>query len=254
MSDSQPPPSPHDEHACPDWVRNADNFTVFRRGFATAIGVPGLILLGGSAGFGALAHDGGLSLFNTLFMMGVFFALPAQVALTDQIARGASLAAGALAAALTGVRLLPMTVALVPYLRGRAGPRWWLLLAAHYVAVTAWLEGWRRLPALPAELRLVYFLGIGTGMIMATLVGSALGYGLAGAVPRLVAAGLLFLTPIYFLLSLLAASSGRSDQLAIVLGLMLGPVLYLVAPGFDLLGTGLIGGTLAHVIGRRGAT
>ena len=96
------------------------------------------------------------------------------------------------------------------------------------------------------------FLGLGAGFIVATLAGTALGYEIAGAVPPSVAATLLFLTPIYFLLSLLATAGSRMDLLAIGLGCGLAPVLYVAAPGYDLLATGLIGGTLAFLLkGRR---
>jgi hypothetical protein len=67
---------------------------------------------------------------------------------------------------------------------------------------------------------------------------------------------LLFVTPIYFLLSLLATAVSRMDVFAIGIGCALAPVLYLLAPGFDLLATGLTGGTLAFLLGagsgRRG--
>jgi hypothetical protein len=46
------------------------------------------------------------------------------------------------------------------------------------------------------------------------------------------------------------------DVFAIGIGCALAPVLYLLAPGFDLLATGLTGGTLAFLLGagsgRRG--
>lgn len=251
MSRASPEEPPTDETRAPAWSRGADWRTALVNGLSSAWSVPGIILAGSSAGYGALAQDAGVSLFNTVFMMGVFFALPAQVVLTDQIARGASLAAGALAVTLTGIRLLPMTVSLMPYLVGRRVPRWRLLLAVHFIAVTAWLEGWRRLPPLPAPLRLPHFLGIGIGMLSATILGAALGFALAGAVPRMVAATLLFLTPIYFLLSLMAAAAVRSDRLAILLGVILGPVFFSLVPGFDLLATGIVGGSLAHWLARR---
>ena len=78
------------------------------------------------------------------------------------------------------------------------------------------------------------------------------GYALAGSVPTTMTATLLFLTPIYFLLSLLATARVRMDLIAVCLGCALAPVLYILVPGFDLLATGLIGGTLAFLLrGRR---
>lgn len=231
--------------------QDATTAVAFWRGMAVALTTPGLILFGSAAGFGALARDAGFSAANSVYMMGIFFALPAQVVLLDQMARGASVAAGALAVSLTGLRLLPMSVVIMPLLKGPRSNRWRYLIAGHFIAVTAWMEGWRRLPQVPAPVRMDHFIGIGSGLSVATLAGTYAGYEIAGTVPTVIAAALLFLTPIYFLLSLLATASGRSDLMAIAFGAMLGPPFYLMSPGFDLLLAGVIGGTVAHVVASR---
>lgn len=242
-----PRPAPDDA-----WWRGASRAGVFRAGLAVALEVPGLILAASSAGFGALARDAGFTLVDAVFMMGVFFALPAQVVMVDQLARGASLMGGALVVMLTGIRLLPMCVVLTPYLKGPHATRLRMLLAVHCIAVTAWMEGYRRLPGVPERHRIDYFLGIGGGLVLASMTGTALGFVVAGSVPALLAAVLLFLTPVYFLLALISSAAGRSDRLAIVAGVLIGPPLYILAPGFDLLATGVIGGTLAHFGARLG--
>lgn len=234
--------------------QGATRMRAFWRGMAVVFSTPGVILFASSAGFGALARDAGISITNSIYMMGILFALPAQVVLLDQIARGASLTAGALAVSLTGMRLLPMSVVLMPLLKGAHSGRWRYLVAGHFIAVTAWMEGWRRLPHVPTPLRMNHFIGIGSGLLLATLVGTFAGFEIAGKVPPVIEAALLFLTPIYFLLSLIATASGRSDLMAIAFGAMLGPPLYLMTPGFDLLLAGLIGGTGAHFLAKaRGA-
>lgn len=246
-------PSDNDEPAdapgAEAW-RAATPAIAFRRGMGVGLTVPGIILFASSAGFGALARDAGFSLANAAYMMAVFFALPAQVVMLDQIARGASLWAGTLAVTLTGLRLLPMSVLLMPLIKGQRAKRWHFLLAGHFIAVTAWMEGWRRLPSVPADLRMHHFIGIGLGLLFATVAGTVIGYEVAGKVPAIVSAVLLLLTPIYFLLSLIATAAGTADRLAIVLGGVLGPPLFLAAPGFDLLLAGLIGGTIAHVVAK----
>ena len=83
--------------------------------------------------------------------------------------------------------------------------------------------------------------------------GTMAGHVLAGSVPATVSATLLFLTPVYFLLSLLATARVRMDLLAIGAGCALAPMFYLLMPGFDLLATGLVGGTLAFLLRRWGA-
>jgi predicted branched-subunit amino acid permease len=221
----------------------------WRDGLGGAFSIPGLILFAGAAGFGALARDAGLSLFNAVFMMGVFFALPAQVVMMDQLARGGSILAGAFAVALTAIRLLPMTVALMPLLKGDKSS-WRQVLAVHFIAVTAWIEGMRRLPTIPQPLRLAYFIGLGTSFVGATLAGAAFGFLLAGAVPSILAAALLFMTPVYFFVSLLATARGGVDYIALALGSMLGPVFYVLVPGFDLLLGGIVGGTVAYFSGK----
>ncbi len=240
-----------DAIAPPAWAEHATSAEAFWRGARRGVQAPGLILVLTSVGFGALAHDAELSLFNTLAMMVVFFALPAQVVLVDQISRGASLLAGCLAVTLTGVRLLPMTVTLMPYLKAGRPGLLCALFAAHFVAVTAWIEGMRWVPPLPNHLRMPHFTGIGVALLLATMVGSAVGHQIAGVLPTSLARVLPFLSPIYFLISMLASARTVAQHLPIIAGLVIGPLVYLVVPELDLVLAGLVGGTLAHFGAKR---
>ncbi len=235
----------------PAWATTGSKRTAFVRGLAVAASAPALVLFTTATGFGALARDLGFTLGHALFMSGVIYALPAQVMLIDQIARGAAFAAVAFAVTLTAVRLLPMSITLFALIRDGQRIRPIHILAAHLMAITVWLEGSRRLPLLPPHLRLPHFFGIGFGMYCATAAGSALGYLIAGALPPSVAAALLFMTPVYFLLSLLVGAAKRMDWLAIGAGLLLGPPLFLWLPGPDLMLTGLVGGTAAYLLAKR---
>ncbi|MBU2533928.1 MAG: AzlC family ABC transporter permease [Alphaproteobacteria bacterium] len=220
------------------------------RGWLIAVRVPGIVLFASSVGYGALCRDTGLDLGLTLFINAVFFALPAQVVVVDQIARGAALTGAAFAVALTAIRLLPMTVSLLPLLRHEDRLPRLGFLATHFVAISVWLDGIMRLPLLPTALRLPYFIGTGLGMMSATLCGSATGFIVAKSVPPIIAAVLLFMPPSFFLLSLIGTARIRADWLAIGLGAILGPVFYTLAPGVDLLLTGVIGGTIAFAVSR----
>jgi predicted branched-subunit amino acid permease len=220
------------------------------RGIRVMLSTPGVVLFATSIGFGALARDLGFSFAQAVFLSTVFYALPAQVVLVDQLARGAALAAAAFAVSLTAIRLLPMTVSLLPYIRDHRGIRPIHIFAVHFMAITVWIEGNRRLPSLPEHLRLPHFFGIGFAMFAATGLGTIAGHLLAARVPPLVSAALLFMTPIYFLLSLLSGANRRMDWLAIAVGLCLGPILFTILPGPDLMLTGLIGGTIAYLAGR----
>jgi predicted branched-subunit amino acid permease len=232
--------------------RQPSQVVAFVRGLRLVVSVPSALLFAAGLGFGALARDGGFSIAHTAFITGGMFALPNQVVLVDQLARNETLLAVAFAATLAALRLLPMTVTIVPLLKG-SRPRPMLeTVAVHFVAVTPWIESQRRLPSLPAELRLATHLGLGLAYAAAMMSGTLAGHTLAGSVPATLSATLLFLTPVYFLLSLLATARVRMDLLAIGIGCALAPVFYLLVPGLDLLATGLVGGTLAFLLrGRR---
>ncbi|MGI9407292.1 MAG: AzlC family ABC transporter permease [Hyphomicrobiaceae bacterium] len=235
----------------PAWTVNCSARAAFLRGLRSAPLAPGIILFFAMIGFGALARDAGFTVGQAVFITLTVFQLPGQVALVDQVGRNATLAAAAFAVLLTAIRLLPMTVVLMPYLRGSGLPRWLEYAGSHFVAITAWVESLRRLPPLPQNVRLPYYFGYASVLCTGTIIATYAGYHLAGVVPPAASAALLFLTPIYFVLSLIAAAVGWTDRLAILFGTALGPPLFLVVPGLDLLATGLIGGTAAYLAGRK---
>ena len=161
------------------------------------------------------------------------------------LAAGAGLAAAALAVALSAVRLLPMTIAVLPLLSATKAKRIWLVVAVHYVAVTAYVEAFLLLPKVPEEHRLAFFLGLGTSLMVIASGFGALGYLIAGALPQALALGLVILAPLYFLLSMLKAASHLSEYVALAAGLVLGPLAHSFNGEFDL----LIGGVLAGLLG-----
>lgn len=234
----------------PAWTRTATRRRAFLRGLAEAPSTPVVVVFATFVGFGALARDVGLDLMQVVFVSATVFALPGQVVLVDQIGQGAALAATAFAVMLTAVRLLPLTVSLMPYLRGPGTARWMEFLLSHFVAITIWIESMRRLPALPAALRMPYYAGLAAALFTVNVFAAAIGYLLAAELPPALSAGLIFLTPVYFCLSLLAAARTHADLAAVVLGAIAGPVLFLLAPGFDLVLAGLVGGTAAYAGGR----
>lgn len=235
----------------PAWAATAGALEAARRGFRVAFSVPGFVLFATSIGFGALARDLDVTFIETLTLAAVIYATPAQVVLIDQLARGAALLTVAFSVSLTAVRLLPMTVTLMPLVRDDKRPLWLHLIAVHFCAITAWIEGHRRLPHLPKHLRLPFFVGLGAGLVVMTVSGSGVGHVLAGTLPGALSAALLFATPLYFLLSLLGNARVLADRLAVVLGALLGPAFYILVPGLDLFLAGVIGGTAGHFAARK---
>ncbi|MEP9388115.1 AzlC family ABC transporter permease [Mesorhizobium sp. KR9-304] len=216
------------------------------RGAAKVVSVPGLILCTAHVGFADLAQQAGLTAAQAVFMVAAIWALPGMVVLLGAVLSGAGLLAAAFAVALSSVRLTPMVVALVPELRGMRTSRLTLYLLAHFVAVTSWVIAMETLRGVPRELRTSYYLGLGAILILTNMVVVAIVFAVAAALPPIVAAGLFLLTPMYFLTSLWGSAREQATHVAMVLGLVLGPLLHLVVPGFDLLGAGLIGGGLAY--------
>ena len=76
------------------------------------------------------------------------------------------------------------------------------------------------------------------------------GFYLAAGLPPLLAGGLLFLTPMSFLMSTARNARMMVDKLGLVFGLVIGPLLTHLDVSLDLMWTGLIGGTLAYLVHR----
>ncbi|BBD37738.1 AzlC family protein [Aminobacter sp. Y103A] len=223
----------------------------YLRGVRAAFSIPGLILASAFIGFAGLAKEAGLTLAQTVFMVGMVWALPAKVVLIGAILSGASLPAAAFAVALSSIRLTPMVVALVPELRGPRTPRWVLYVLSHFVAVTSWVLAMERLRGIPRELRTTYYAGLGSTLVLFNMAVTAIVYLVADSLPPIVSAALFLLTPMYFLTSLWGSARERAGHVAMILGLILGPLLHLVVPGFDLLVAGLIGGGIAFAFHKR---
>jgi hypothetical protein len=143
-----------------------------------------------------------------------------------------------------------MVATTMPHVRGTKRRPVLEMIAAHFVAITTWIEGARRLPAIPQDLRLPHHLGIGVAVCGMMVAGSVTGYLLSVGMPAAVSAALVFTTPLYFILSLVATARARLEVSAVVLGCAVAPLFYLLLPGLDLLATGLVGGTAAFLWGN----
>ena len=63
--------------------------------------------------------------------------------------------------------------------------------------------------------------------------------------------GLAVVNPVYFFCMMIGAMKNVSISLAVVLGTVLGPVIYLVSTEWALLFAGLIAGTIAFLFGEK---
>ncbi len=223
----------------------------FLLGIREALGAPSLVLGAADVGVGSLVRGSGLPLIQGLCSTFSAWALPGQVAVVELWAAGAGWLAITTAVWLTNLRLMPMVMALLPSLRQPGVPRWQYFAAAHLIAVTSWVIGMQRCPQLAPEKRLPYFFGLACALWGVSLLGTALGFFLAGTVPPAISLGLVFLNPVYFLLILMPADiRNRAQILALVAGAALGPAFHLTSHDWGLLLTGLIAGTIGWAGGR----
>lgn len=222
----------------------------FLRGALAAFSIPALVLMAAQIGFAALAREAGFSMGETLALTVAVWALPSQAVFVGLVGSGAPLAATAIAVGLSAVRFMPMVMSWVPVVRGPSTRRWQLFAVSWFVAITAWVFAMARLPQMERAHRLPFFTGFAitlTGLNGAAVI---MAYNALGAMPDLLAAALVFLTPVYFLLALWGAARAKADLAALALGLVLGPPFAILVPQADLLLAGLVGGTAAYGIGR----
>jgi predicted branched-subunit amino acid permease len=221
-------------------------FHWYLRGVLASLSLPAFILASSFVGFAALALEAGVTMPQAVFMTAVVWALPSKVVLVGAIMAGSGIAAAAFAVALSAVRLTPMVVALVPEMRTTGTRRWVLFLLSHFVAVTSWVLAMERLRHVPEARRTAFYTGLGSTLVLLNMCVVAIVYLVARDLPPMASAALLLLTPIYFLTSLWASARERASHVAMVLGLVLGPLFHLVIPGASLLAAGLVGGLAAY--------
>ena len=224
----------------------------FFQGVWASFSVPGCVLVATFIGFGGLLHDIGFPIGAGVLSTVLIWALPAQVILVGGVASGASLPTLAIAVCLSGVRLMPMVVSLMPLMRGSKPRLLSELVCAHFVAVTMWVEGFRLLPKVEADGRPAFAIGLGAGLTTISAAGTALGFFLTHNLPGPLAVALLLLTPISFAILLVRNSRTPVDWLAIGFGAVLSPLVANSSGGLDLFWSGVGGGTLAFLIARYG--
>lgn len=232
-------------------------------GVRAASGLPSFMLMCSLIGVGGLCRDIGYPMGAGVLSTLTIWAGPGQMVLFGSIASGVSLPAVAIAVSLSSIRFIPMCMSILPLMRQEAvpatattpaklaTPTWLMLVLSHYVAVTAWVEGMRRLPLMPKEERIPFYLGFANTVLAAATIATGAGYYLIAQLPPAFAAGLLFTSPIYFTVALAAGARRAIDWLALGLGFAAAPLVAMVAPpGLDLLFGGVGMGTLAYLIHR----
>lgn len=221
----------------------------FWSGMRDAAGAPAIVLFAGMVGFGAMGKTNGFDVWFTSLTSIFMFALPGQVVLLEMAITGSSVLAIALAVTLTSTRFITMTVTLFPQFHQRDRNRS-LYASVHLLAMTAWAISMREFHAIETKHRLSYFVGLGLLCWIISVPGTILGFYLAGLVPPAVTLGLVFINPLFFLLTFTEVKPWI-NRIAILLGCICGPIFFVLDRDTSLLTAGLVAGTLAYLIDRK---
>ena len=230
----------------------------FLQGMRGLFSLPAIILMLSFVGFAAFTAEANVPVGQVMFMTGIVWALPAKVILVGSMLSGAHVATAFIAVTLSSVRMMPMVAALVPEIRTSRTPTWILLILSHFVAITAWVFAMEQVRTIPREGRVAFFAGFGITLTLTNIVLVGLVYGAVSEFPPIVSGCLFFLTPVYFLTSIWISARHRVIYFALGIGLALGWLFAVIAPQYDILLAGILGGTLAwwgeRVLRRREAS
>jgi predicted branched-subunit amino acid permease len=228
--------------------RFQDRRDAFWGGVRDGRGAPAMVLFAGMVGFGAMGRTNGFDLWFTTATSFLMFALPGQIVMLEMILVGASSLTIALATSLTATRFVTMTATLFPLLHERDRNKQ-LYAKVHLLAMTAWAVSLKEFQTIEPKHRLSYFVGLGILCWLISVPGTIVGFLIAGSVPMPITLGLIFINPLFFLLTFTEIKV-TGYRLAIFLGSISGPIFYLIDRDTSLLTAGLIGGTLAYWIDR----
>ena len=249
-SPNQVPMNPGDiERETPIAQRFQSRRDAFWAGIRDAAGAPAAVLFAGMVGFGAMGKTNGFDVWFTTSTSFFMFALPGQVVLLEMAITGSSVLAIVLAVTLTATRFITMTVTLFPQLHEKDRNHS-LYASVHLLAMTAWAISMREFHAIETRHRLSYFVGLGLLCWLISVPGTILGYYLAGMVPAAVTLGLVFINPLFFLLTFTEVKPWI-NRIALLLGCIFGPIFFMIDRDTSLLSAGLVAGTIAYLIDRK---
>lgn len=224
------------------------NREIVLKGAKDAFGVPAAILFAGMLGFGAMGQANGLDIWLTSATSFFMFALPGQVVLVEMLVLSASGVTIAIAVTLTATRFFTMCLTLFPQFPEKQRSSFYYLVV-HLVAMTAWAVSMRDFPKMKPEERLSYFTGFAFVCWAVSTPATVLGYLVAGQVPSYINLGLVFINPLFFLLTFTEVKP-RANRMAILLGGPIGLLSYLWFPDYSLLIAGFLGGTMAYMVDK----
>ncbi|MDH5556008.1 MAG: AzlC family ABC transporter permease [Alphaproteobacteria bacterium] len=219
------------------------------RGVIDATGMPALVLFASMVGYGSMAREAGLTLWTAIASTGLTWGLPGQIAMVELYALGAPMLAIVAASSAANARFLPMVLSVMPLFNEALPRKRWRYVVAQFMSLNPWAAIMRRGPGMTPADRPPYYAGFAGVCITAALLGTGAGFILAGAMSRNVTLTLVFLNPVFFTL-VFADARGRAAIMAVLAGVVAGPLFHLLSPDWGLLLTGAVAGTGAYMADR----
>ena len=199
---------------------------------------------------GALLKNLGFNFQETVFSTMLTYALPGSLVMAESLLIGASLLNIFLAVWFVNARLYPMAVSLFPLMMHKNQPKWKYYFSCHFIAVSAWLIMKSNYEKIEKEHRIDFWIGIGSATWSVAVLGTICGFYFSEYLNKEVMMGLAVVNPIYFLCMMVGASKTFEIALSVLLGLSLGPIFYFLSPEWSVLLGGLVGGSVAYLIGE----
>ena len=224
----------------------------FLKGFSAikGVGSPAIALGASFIAIGALLKNLGFTIQQSIFSTFLTYALPGSLVMAESMLIGASLLNIFLAVWIVNARLYPMAVSLFPLMMHKSQPKWKYYFSCHFIAISAWLIMKSNYKNIPKKHRIDYWIGIGSATVSVSVIGTFLGFSFSEHLNKDMMLGLAILNPVYFLCMMIGASKTIPVTLSVLFGTILGPIIYLLSPEWSILIAGIIGGTLAYLVGE----
>ena len=229
------------------------NSKVFFQGLRSLKGSksPAIPLAACFVALGALLKDAGFNIQQSAASSFFTYALPGQLVMAESLLVGASVINIFIAVWLVNFRLYPMTVSLFPLLVHKSQPKWKYYLSSHFLAVSSWLIAKESYKKINKKHRIDFWIGIGIGTWSTAILMTIVGYLSAEYLNKDMLIGLAIVNPVYFFCMMIGAMKNLSISIAVILGTILGPLIYLYSTEWSLLLAGLIAGTIAFIFGKK---
>jgi len=229
------------------------NSKVFFQGLRSLKGSksPAIPLAACFVALGALLKDAGFNIQQSAASSFFTYALPGQLVMAESLLVGASVVNIFIAVWLVNFRLYPMTVSLFPLLVHKSQPKWKYYLSSHFLAVSSWLIAKESYRKINKKHRIDFWIGIGIGTWSTAILMTIVGYLSAEYLNKDMLIGLAIVNPVYFFCMMIGAMKNLSISIAVILGTILGPLIYLYSTEWSLLFAGLIAGTIAFIFGKK---